>query len=83
MKLIKTATTKELTLKDRFAVGDKIKVTSTFFDGRGYENYTHKLEVVKVNRVTVDAKDKKDNIYRLDLDDLQCTTKVIQEEVLA
>ncbi len=83
MKLIKAAPTKELTLKERFAVGDIIKVTNTFFDGRGYENYTRKLEVVKVNKVTIDAKDEKDNIFRLDGTDLMYTKKIVQEEILA
>lgn len=84
MKLIKKAQVKEVALKDRFQVGDVVKFTGTFFDGRGTENYTRKLTVTQVNRVTIDAEDKKGNVYRLDATDLMYTVKLIlKTEVVA
>lgn len=83
MKLIKANKPEVKALNELFSVGDIIKYSSTFFDGRGYENYTRKMKVVKVNRVTIDAEDKKGNVYRLDVNDLRGVKKIVQEEILA
>jgi hypothetical protein len=83
MKLIKANKPEVKALNEIFSVGDTIKYSGSFFDGRSYESYTRKMKVVKVNRVTIDAEDKNGNIYRLNEMDLRSTKKIIQEEVLA
>ena len=82
MKLIKANKPEVKALKDLYKVGDTIKYRGSAFDGRSYESYTRKMKVVKVNRVTIDAEDKKGNIYRLDGNDLMTVEKIIQEEVV-
>ena len=69
MKTIKTNTTANTTLKDRFQVGMPITWTTNFFDGRACENILHEGTVVKVNRVTVDVA-RGEDIVRLDAWDL-------------
>ena len=61
-KLIKKAEKKQVV----FNIGDFSKY---FHDGRSYENIEHHGEVVKVNRVSVDMKDIKGNIWRLGKDE--------------
>jgi hypothetical protein len=63
MKLIKKATP---TTADNFKAGQEIEVTTTHFDGRGYESVTTQYTVVKVNKVTIDITDAKGDTYRLD-----------------
>ena len=64
-KLIKKAEKEQVV----FNVGDKIYFNQYFHDGRSYENIEHHGEIVKVNRVSVDMKDEKGNIWRLDKDE--------------
>lgn len=64
-KLIKKAEKKQVV----FNIGDKIYFSKCFHDGRSYENIEHHGEVVKVNRVSVDMKDIKGNIWRLGKDE--------------
>ena len=64
-KLIKKAEKKQVV----FNIGDKIYFSKCFHDGRSYKNIEHHGEVVKVNRVSVDMKDIKGNIWRLGKDE--------------
>ena len=70
MKIIKKNTPVKQALKDRFAVGDVIGWTTTFFDGRGTEYHRHTGTVVQVNKVTVDVELANGDIARLDEWDL-------------
>ena len=62
MKLIKKATAADI----NFKAGQEIEVTTTHFDGRGYESVTKQYTVVKANKVTIDITDAKGDTYRLD-----------------
>lgn len=48
-----------------FQVGQQVKWTKMFHDGRGYENWDYAGEIVKVNKVTVDVLDAKGNTWRV------------------
>jgi hypothetical protein len=65
MKLIKKATP-TFTTANNFKVGQEIEVTTTYFDGRGYESVTTPYTIVKVNKITIDITDAKGDTYRLD-----------------
>lgn len=72
------------TLKERYKVGDVLKVIEAFQDGRGgTDNITHYITVTKVNRVTVEGYEGKGGEVILDLNDLFHAKKVIQREILA
>ena len=72
------------TLKERFKVGDVLKVIEAFQDGRGgTDNIPHYITVTKVNRVTVEGVEGKGGDVILDLNDLFHAKKVIQREILA
>jgi len=75
--------TKVETLKERYQVGDVLKVNESFFDGRSYENIPHYITITKVNRVTVEGYEGKGGEVILDLQDLANAKKVIQKEILA
>jgi len=64
MKLIKKATAPAPA--DNFKAGQVIEVTTTHFDGRGYECVTTEYTIAKVNKVTIDIVDAKGDTYRLD-----------------
>ena len=52
--------TKVETLKERYKVGDVLKVIESFQDGRGgTDNITHYITITKVNRVTVEGTEGK------------------------
>jgi hypothetical protein len=72
------------TLKERFKVGEVLKVIERFHDGRGgYESIPHYITITKVNRVTVEGTEGKGGEMILDLNDLFHAKKVIQREILA
>ena len=72
------------TLKERFKVGEVLKVIERFHDGRGgYESIPHYITITKVNRVTVEGTEGKGGEVILDLNDLFHAKKVIQREILA
>jgi len=76
--------TKVETLKERYKVGDVLKVIESFQDGRGgTDNITHYITITKVNRVTVEGTEGKGGEVILDLQDLFHAKKVIQREILA
>ena len=72
------------TLKERYKVGDVLKVIMSFQDGRGGgEDIPHYITVTKVNKVTVYGTEGKGGDVILDLNDLFHARKVIQKEILA
>jgi hypothetical protein len=72
------------TLKERYKVGDVLKVIKSFYDGRGgTTDITHYITITKVNRVTVEGYEGKGGEVILDLQDLANAKKVIQREILA
>ena len=72
------------TLKERYKVGDVLKVIESFQDGRGGgEDVPHYITVTKVNKVTVEGTEGKSDVMILDLQDLMDARKVIQREILA
>jgi uncharacterized protein YerC len=71
------------TLKERYKVGDVLKVKQGTFDGRDYGTVTHYVTVTQVNKVTVYGQDKEGQDVILDLQDLANAKKVIQMEILA
>ena len=55
----------KINLNEKFKVGQVIKVTKGYHDGRGgYESAQFLYTIEKVNRVTIDITDKPGNIYR-------------------
>ena len=75
--------TKIETLKERYKVGDVLKVIESFQDGRGgTDNVTHYITITKVNRVSVEGAEG-EAVMILDLQDLFHAKKVIQREILA
>ena len=80
MKLIKPAPQQQATYK----VGDEIVLKLSFFDGRTSQTRLVSMEVIKVNRITIVAKDKEGNIYNLDPREDRITTRdEIVKEALA
>jgi hypothetical protein len=80
MKLIQTATEPEAT----YNVGDEIILKMSIFDGRTSRTKLVSMEVTKVNRITIVAKDKEGNIYNLDPREDRITTRdEIIKETLA
>ena len=80
MKLIQTAPQAEQT----FNVGDEIVLKLSIFDGRSSQTKLVSMEVTKVNRITIVAKDKEGNIYNLDPRTDRITTRdEIVKETLA
>ena len=80
MKLIQTAPQAEQT----FNVGDEIVLKLSIFDGRSSQTKLVSMEVTKVNRITIVAKDKQGNIYNLDPRADRITTRdEIVKETLA
>jgi len=67
MKLIKAAA--ENKTPKTFNTGDKITYTQYVHDGRRTFNKTYLLEVVKVLRANIHAKDIKGNVYEIRKDD--------------
>jgi len=67
MKLIKKATKKIV----KPTVGDVVHLELSYNDGRVIESYVVKASVVKVNRVTFDAKTENGNVYRMKFNDPQ------------
>ena len=45
----------------RLAIGDKITIGVTRFDGHGYETILEEVVITKVNRLSVQAKSTSDN----------------------
>jgi flagellar hook assembly protein FlgD len=84
MKTIKTNKTTTETLQDRFAIGDSLKYTNNWYNGRG-ESGTETLyfKVVKVNKVTIDVIDEEGDTIRLNREDISNCKKIIQKEILA
>ena len=80
MKLIQTATEPEAT----YNVGDEIILKMSIFDGRTSRTKLVSMEVTKVNRITIVAKDKEGNVYNLDPREDNITTRdEIIKETLA
>ena len=67
MKLIKKAAKKI----NKPLVGDVVHLELSYNDGRVIESYVVKASVVKVNRVTFDAKTENGNVYRMKFNDPQ------------
>ena len=80
MKLIQKALQQEAT----YNVGDEIVLKLSIFDGRTSQTKLVSMEVTKVNRITIVAKDKEGNIYNLDPREDRITTREqIIKETLA
>jgi hypothetical protein len=82
MKVIKKHTPAVTPLKDQFTVGETIKWTTRFFDGRSTSYVGHTGTVVKVNKVTVDVELGNKGVVRLDEWDLATVKKVEPIKVL-
>ena len=67
MKLINKAAKKIV----KPTVGDVVHLELSYNDGRAIESYVVKASVVKVNRVTFDAKTEDGNVYRIKFNDPQ------------
>jgi hypothetical protein len=67
MKLIKKPAKKIV----KSLVGDVVHLELSYNDGRVIESYVVKASVVKVNRVTFDAKTENGNVYRMKFNDPQ------------
>jgi hypothetical protein len=67
MKLIKKPAKKIV----KPTVGDVVHLELSYNDGRVIESYVVKASVVKVNRVTFDAKTENGNVYRMKFNDPQ------------
>jgi hypothetical protein len=65
MKLLKKNSSAK-TIKEAFKVGDTVKWSTSFFDGRVSEQLQLAGTVTKVNRKTVDVETDKGHVYRLD-----------------
>jgi hypothetical protein len=52
-------------------IGDAVHLEMFYNDGRAIESYVVKASVVKVNRVTFDAKTEDGNVYRIKFNDPQ------------
>ena len=66
MKLIKKPAKKIV----KSLVGDVVHLELSYNDGRVIESYVVKASVVKVNRVTFDAKTENGNVYRMKFNEL-------------
>ena len=67
MKLINKAAKKIV----KPTVGDVVHLELSYNDGRVIESYVVKASVVKINRVTFDAKTENGNVYRMKFNDPQ------------
>jgi len=65
MKLIKSPR-KEIA---KPVVGNTVKLAIHYFDGRVTETTYYDAKVIKVNRVTFDAKTEDGDVYRMKFDD--------------